>query len=66
MQTRNILVLALLVISIGALVWWGMGKDKVILPMDALSDSQIEGDLSQDVGDLNSDFAEIDAGINGF
>ena len=65
MQTRNILVLALLVVLIGVVVWWGMGQQEVAPPTDSLSDAQIQADLSQDVGNLDSDFAEVDAGIRG-
>lgn len=68
MQTRNIIVLAILVILIGGIVWWGVGMKKEDAPKNesmANTNAAIEADLNQDLGNLDADFQEIDAEING-
>jgi len=68
MQTRNIVVLVLLVVVIGAIVWWGVGmkKEEIVQPQtSANTNAALEADLNVDPGNLDAEFQPIDQGING-
>jgi|GEM_PF-4986430 len=68
MQTRNIIVLVLLVVVIGAIVWWAVGEKNVGAPepqTSANTNAALEADLSADPGNLDAEFQPIDQGIKG-